>query len=101
LSYDTYHKDADRIYRVGIDIQSKAGNRLFAQTSAPLAAALEKDFPQVETAARLWRQNNRLVKYGQHKAFMKTTVIYRPLTCASYFNRNGIISRLVDIFKFS
>jgi putative ABC transport system permease protein len=68
-SYDSYHENADRIYRVAIDIQSRADNRFFAQTSAPLAPALKKDFPQIETAVRIWRQNNKLVKYGKEKSF--------------------------------
>lgn len=69
LSYDTYHQDADRIYRVAIDIKSKADNRVFAQTSAPLVTALKKDFPQVEQAVQLWRWNSLLVKYGEEKSF--------------------------------
>lgn len=69
LSYDTYHRDADRIYRVAIDIQSKADNRVFAKTSAPLVAALKKDFPQVEQAVQLWQWNSLLVKYGEEKSF--------------------------------
>lgn len=69
LSYDEYHADADRIYRVAVDIQSSAANRIFARTSAPLAPALEKDFPQVEHAVRLWQWNNLLVKYGEENIF--------------------------------
>jgi putative ABC transport system permease protein len=69
LSYDTYHQDADRLYRVAIDIQSKADNRVFAQTGAPLVSALKKDFPQVEQAVQLWRWNSLLVKYGEEKSF--------------------------------
>jgi putative ABC transport system permease protein len=59
LNYDNYHKDADRIYRVAVDIQSPEANRIFAPTCAPLAPALKRDFPQVENAARLWRENNK------------------------------------------
>jgi putative ABC transport system permease protein len=69
LSYDTYHTAADRLYRVAIDIQTKTGNRVFAQTSAPLAAALQRDFPQVEKATRLSKQSNQLVTYGPEKNF--------------------------------
>ncbi|PSR55130.1 hypothetical protein AHMF7605_17270 [Adhaeribacter arboris] len=69
LSYDTYHTAADRLYRVTIDIQSRAGNRVFAQTSAPLAAALQRDFPQVEKATRLHKQSSQLVTYGPEKSF--------------------------------
>jgi putative ABC transport system permease protein len=69
LSYDRYHADADRIYRVAIDVQSKADNRIFAKTSAPLVTALEKDFPQIEQAVQLWQWNSLLVKYGEEKGF--------------------------------
>ncbi|AHM62863.1 hypothetical protein D770_23090 [Flammeovirgaceae bacterium 311] len=69
LSYDNYHQDVDRLYRVAIDIQASADNRVFAQTSGTLAPALKKDFSEVEAATRLWKQDNRLVKYGEEKAF--------------------------------
>ncbi|MDQ4139821.1 MAG: ABC transporter permease [Bacteroidota bacterium] len=69
LSYDTYHANADRLYRVAVDIQSRADNRVFAQTSAPLAAALQSDFPQVEKAVRLNKQSSQLVTYGPEKSF--------------------------------
>jgi len=69
LSYDDYHTDSDRIYRVAVDIQSSKTNRVFATTCGPLAPALKKDFPQAEAAVRLWRQNNKLIKYGKKNAF--------------------------------
>ncbi|WP_224998674.1 ABC transporter permease [Cesiribacter sp. SM1] len=69
LSYDNYHQDVERLYRVAIDIKASADNRVFAQTSGTLAPALKKDFSEVEAAARLWKQDNKLVKYGEEKAF--------------------------------
>ncbi|WP_197901552.1 ABC transporter permease [Rhodocytophaga rosea] len=83
LSYDTYHQDADRIYRVAIDIRGKADNRMFAQTSAPLVHALKKDFPQVEEAVQLWRWNSLLVKYGEEKSFYEDNFF---LTTPEVFN---------------
>jgi putative ABC transport system permease protein len=83
LSYDTYHQDADRLYRVAIDIQSKADNRVFAQTSAPLIGALKKDFPQVEQAVQLWRWNSLLVKYEEEKSFYEDNFF---LTTSDVFN---------------
>jgi putative ABC transport system permease protein len=71
-SYDTYHQHAVCLYRVAIDIQGKTSNRVFAKTSAPFAAALQKDFPQVENAARLLKQNNLLVTYGPEKKLLRT-----------------------------
>ncbi|MDQ3290343.1 MAG: ABC transporter permease, partial [Bacteroidota bacterium] len=69
LSYDTYHANADRLYRVAVDIESRADNRVFAQTSAPLAVALQSDFSQVEKVVRLNKQNSQLVAYGPEKSF--------------------------------
>jgi putative ABC transport system permease protein len=46
LNYDNYHKDADRIYRVAVDIQSPEAYRIFAPTCGPLAPALQRDFPR-------------------------------------------------------
>jgi putative ABC transport system permease protein len=128
-SYDTYHTDADRLYRVAIDIQSKADNRVFARTSAPLAGALRKDFPQVEEAVQLWQWNNQLVKYGEEKSFYEDnfflttpdvfkvftiplvkgdpgTALSRPLTVVlaeetarKYFGQEDPIGKTLDINK--
>ncbi len=52
-SYDRWLPDADRLYRVSMDITNLQGEHLlFAPASATLAAALE-DYPQVEQATRL------------------------------------------------
>ncbi|MCP4724674.1 MAG: FtsX-like permease family protein [bacterium] len=49
LSYDRYHENADRIYRVAFsDFYSGI------YTSTPLAGTLVNKFPEVETAARLF-----------------------------------------------
>src|SRR3954447_3420251 len=69
LSYDRHYRDADRIYRVAVDIRTNGGNRVFATTTGPLGPTLKKDFPQVETAIRLWRRDNWLVQYGETKFY--------------------------------
>ena len=52
-SYDRWLPDADRIYRIAMDISNTEGeSMLFAPTAGPLAAAV-KDYPQVEQTARL------------------------------------------------
>jgi putative ABC transport system permease protein len=69
LSYDNFHVNADRIYRVAVDIKTGEGNRMFAPTCGPLGPALKKDFPEVESTVRLWQQNNKLVKQGEENVF--------------------------------
>ncbi|MGD2090650.1 MAG: ABC transporter permease [Candidatus Aminicenantes bacterium] len=63
MSYDRYHADHDRVFRVAEDIQTKTANRIFAPVSPPLAPALKENFPQVEYAGRLMDLRPRLVKY--------------------------------------
>jgi putative ABC transport system permease protein len=63
MSYDRYHADHDRIFRVAEDIQTKTANRIFAPVSPPLAPALKENFPQVEYAGRFLDLSTRLVKY--------------------------------------
>lgn len=54
LSYDTHHQDADRIYRVVKDFINDDGSRIPDATSpGPLAAAMQKEIPEVETIARI------------------------------------------------
>ncbi|MCW3986971.1 MAG: ABC transporter permease, partial [Candidatus Bathyarchaeota archaeon] len=62
LSYDKYHKDVERIYRIAIDIRHQTDNRVFALISPTVAPALKADFPQVEYAARSITTSSRLVK---------------------------------------
>jgi putative ABC transport system permease protein len=65
MSYDRYHANHDRIFRVAEDIQTKSSNRIFAPVSPPLAPALKENFPQVEYAGRFLNLSPRLVKYKE------------------------------------
>jgi putative ABC transport system permease protein len=61
-SFDDYHKDIDRVFRISMDIRTKTANRLFAPISDTAGPALKADYPQVEASARVWPQSGRLVK---------------------------------------
>ncbi len=62
LSYDRYHKNSDRIYRIAMDIRTETDNRLFASISLMVAPTLIDNYPQVETAARVMPWRGVLVK---------------------------------------
>jgi putative ABC transport system permease protein len=53
LSFDKYHKNADRIFRVVQHGKWSSGTFDLAVTSAPYAQALKNDYIQVEQAARI------------------------------------------------
>lgn len=53
LSYDSFHKDADRIYRVAVHRINIVGEFRFVATPAPLGPELLRSYPQVEQAVRV------------------------------------------------
>ena len=70
LSYDRYHKDADRVYRVVKDFINDDGSRIPDATSpAALAPAMQREIPEVEGVTRLMPHWNGswLVEYGDKK----------------------------------
>ncbi len=65
LSYDNYHKDGERVYRIAQDIRTPTSNRVFAPISPMVALTLKADYPQVEQAGRaLVTSLSRLVRRG-------------------------------------
>ncbi len=76
LSYDNFHKDANRVFRVALEVQSKGSSRTYAGTPGILAPTLEKDSPQVEQAVRLLPQSGKLVSYGPDKRFYEKRFFY-------------------------
>lgn len=64
LSYDKSFADADRIYRVNIN--GKMGDNAFraGYTPPPAGAALVADFPEIESATRMYQPSNALMEYA-------------------------------------
>src|ERR1700748_657270 len=53
LSYDKYNLKADRIYRVSPNFKVSGGVFNDRESPAPMAAAMARDYPQIECATRL------------------------------------------------
>jgi putative ABC transport system permease protein len=64
LSFDRWNENADRIVRFGVDAQ--LGDQTFygAVTSAPMAAALKEEFPEVEETARFRSFGFPVIRYN-------------------------------------
>ena len=73
FSYDSFHKNADRIYRVAGTFTDESGQFDQAVTCIPLAPALANDLPEVENTVRL-DMNGAVVRYGD-KQFSERDII--------------------------
>ncbi|HEX6430316.1 MAG TPA: ABC transporter permease [Niastella sp.] len=63
LSYDRYHRKADRTYRVTM------GNHIDINPSVSMAItpALRNDFPELEQVTQVWHQNEGAMKIGEQR----------------------------------
>ena len=62
FSFDKMFTDADRIYRINTDIKFGGEESSIAEASAPMAATLKKDFPQIELTTRFRNRYSMLIK---------------------------------------
>ncbi|UCC38359.1 MAG: ABC transporter permease, partial [Candidatus Aminicenantes bacterium] len=75
FSYDTFHQDADRIYRVAMEFRAKDQPVKYAAVTAPsVAPAILDNFAEVEYAVR-FTQGSGIVKHGE-KQFFEDGILY-------------------------
>ncbi len=63
LSYDKYHKDYDRIYRIALDQTTSNGSRYYAAAHFQMGPAVIEKFSQTESAVRITEPEYRFVRY--------------------------------------
>jgi putative ABC transport system permease protein len=73
LSYDRFHKDFDRMYRITATLPELKVHA--AVSSAPLALAIKNEIPEVEEAVRITERNRDLVQVGDNK-FEEKGILY-------------------------
>jgi len=74
ISYDNYHKDKDRIFRISVNFKTKTSADDWAAVGPAVGPFVKRDFPQVEYAARIFPISMPLVKkeermFHEEKAF--------------------------------
>jgi len=82
LSYDRYHDNAERIYRVAQHAEWGGGRFDLALTSAPFAAAFKNNYPEVENAVRVDMEAGGTITFGD-KHFREDKVIFAD---SGFFN---------------
>jgi len=75
LSYDRYHENADRIYRVASHIQETDDEFTWIVAQVPFAPQVVVDYPEVEHAVRFIDAGRELFKY-EDKEFYEESFYY-------------------------
>jgi len=75
FSYDRFHKNADRIYRVAQHTRWEGGNISQASTSAPFAGALKKEYAEIEEATRILVEGDGIISFNE-KALQVGDIIF-------------------------
>ncbi len=75
LSYDRFHANIDRLYRVGLNGRLAGQEVHVVNTPPPLASAMVSEVPGVEQALRLWEWNDVVVKY-EDKVFTEDRIFH-------------------------
>ena len=75
LTYDRYHENRDRVFRVYEVITTPTAVRKYAPIAWPLAPAVLDKYPQVEAAVRIYAFGTRLIKVNQ-EAFYEDRFIF-------------------------
>ena len=86
LGFDTFHANVTRIYRVADDKQTNGVLLRNASSAAPVAPALQQDFPEIAASVRLINTES-LVKYND-KLFEERHMFFSDPS-------------LFDVFSFS
>lgn len=97
ISYDRYQKNADDIYQVGTNFIQQGEEHKMPNTPAPMAAAMQQEFPEVEQTARLmglFAEDKTLLQYhstnGDTKSFYETKGYLADSTFFRMFTYNFI-----------
>ncbi|WP_142783831.1 ABC transporter permease [Changchengzhania lutea] len=91
LSYDRYHENADRIYRIDSDIIFGGTEMSMAVSSDPMGETLKNDYPEVEEYVRFYAsQGSKLIKKG-NEYINESAVAHADSTLFNVFTLPAII----------
>ena len=76
MTYDNYHSEGDRVFRVVEEIRKKGSVSIFAPIGWPVAPTLKEKYPQVEAAVRVSTfVSTRLIRH-ENKMFFEERFIF-------------------------
>ncbi|HUU04569.1 MAG TPA: ABC transporter permease, partial [Patescibacteria group bacterium] len=84
LSYDRYHHEANRIFRVAAYIRFGGMEGDIGSVPAPLAESCRQEFPEVEQTARFRKQGNFIVRHGE-RSYTESRLIFADASIFQVF----------------
>lgn len=91
LSYDKFHSDANRVYRMDFTGNINGSEFVTALASAPASATMVEEFPEVEDATRLRSTGNWIVKKkNTEDAYNEDAVVYADKNFFQFWDFNLI-----------
>jgi putative ABC transport system permease protein len=84
LSFDRFHENADRIFRVVTDVTLKQNQANVPAAQTAFGPTLAKDYPEVETAVRVQSRPKTLVKYAD-RSFYESGLLYADASIFDVF----------------
>ena len=78
ITYDSYHENADRIYRIGINVISTDQPAEYALSSWAIGKLLKDEYPEIEDFARLRPYSGVLFKFRDKKFYEDEIALVDP-----------------------
>jgi putative ABC transport system permease protein len=89
LSYDTYHKNAEEIYRIEFSITHDGITNHLAQSQALLGPTLKNEYPEIKKLTRIYFSNRSLVKTGD-KSNYEDRIVYADSAFFEIFSYQAV-----------
>lgn len=97
-SFDNFHKDSGRIYRIGTEFKHEDGVSYSEGVCFPAANGIRTDFPQLENVAAIFKRGQTIVSTGnvtdkQRKKFNENRVFFAEPSFFEMFNFNWLAGK--------
>ncbi len=78
LTYDQYHQNADRIYRISSNYITSGKPLLYAVTSPALGPRIKEEYPEIEDFVRIAPMSEMLIELDDRRFYQKRLVLADP-----------------------
>lgn len=97
-NYDTFHEHSENIYRITANGEISNQNIAYASVAAPVAHALKRDFPEINSSIRIRKFGDVLVG-NKHDVINETNVLYADSNFFEFFNFEIIHGKPSDVLS--